>query len=216
MLNNLFQKIRCALAEGPIRKMPNVNPEPVTARLFSPNMTPMECIELMISRSAMSGAVIHRLENADQLIDTIRKIVPAGSTIMINQENENKISSAIGSEFKCVTLEQADDETLFSATAAITGVDFAVAETASIVLTDRRPKSRLATNIVEIHIALIHPNQIVPDLLDLSGKISEISSEKIPSGITIISGPSKTSDIEMNLVVGVHGPGQLHYIILPD
>jgi L-lactate dehydrogenase complex protein LldG len=216
MLNELFHKIRSAITDGPIRKMPIANPEPITARLISESMTPAECIELMISRDAMSGAVIHRPKNAEQLFDAIRKIVPAGSTILIDQENEKNFSSAIGHEFKCVPLEQADDENLFSAAAAITGVDFAVAETASIVLADRRPKSRLATNTVEIHIALIHSNQIVPDLLDMSKKISEISSEKIPGGITLISGPSKTSDIEMNLVVGVHGPGQLHYIILPD
>jgi L-lactate utilization protein LutC len=213
---NFFYKIRTALTQGPIRKHPLVRPETHHARLFDQNMTSTQCIELMRSRSAMSGAIIHQAQNIQQLFDCIQKIVPLGGIILIDDETELSLPPALNVQYKTVPLTNAADDTLFSASAAITGVDFAIAETASIVLSDSRPKVRLATNTVEIHIALIRPDQIIPDLMDLPEKMKQCYGDRVPTGMTIISGPSKTSDIEMNLVVGVHGPGQLHYIILPD
>lgn len=216
MPDNFLHKIRTALTNGPIRKQPLTRPETQQARLFDRQMTPTQSIELMRSRSAMSGAVIHQPQNNQQLFDCIQKIIPLGATILIDHENEIPVPPALNVQYKIVPLKDADDDTLFSATAAVTGVDFAIAETASIVLTDSRPRVRLATTTVEIHIALIRSDQIIPDLLDLPEKIKQRYGDRVPTGMTIISGPSKTSDIEMNLVVGVHGPGQLHYIILPD
>jgi L-lactate utilization protein LutC len=213
---DFLHKIRTALTDGPIRKQPLVRPEIQNARLFDRQMTPTQCIELMRSRSAMSGAVIHQPQNNQQLFDCIQQIVPLGGTILIDMENELSLPPALNVQYKTVSLNDADDDILFSAAAAVTGVDFAIAETASIVLSDHRPKVRLATTTVEIHIALIHSDQIIPDLMDLPEKMKQCYGDRVPTGMTIISGPSKTSDIEMNLVVGVHGPGQLHYIILPD
>jgi L-lactate dehydrogenase complex protein LldG len=108
-----------------------------------------------------------------------------------------------------------DDETLFNAKAAITGVDFAVAETASIILAGNELCRRLSSLVVEYHFALIRPDQIVPDLSDLSDQVENKYRKNTPAGLTIISGPSKTSDIELTLVVGVHGPAQMHMVLLP-
>jgi L-lactate utilization protein LutC len=216
MINEFFHKIQNAWINSPIRHEPQANPDMLHARLFSRNMTPTQCIELMQLRAAMSGAMIHQPENDKQIFNCLRKIIPLAATVLVDDESKKILPPALNVDYKFVSLEQADDESLFSATAAITGVDFAIAETASIVLSDHRPQARLATTAVEIHLALIHPNQIIPDLTDLSEKIKQYYHHQPPAGMIIISGPSKTSDIEMNLVVGVHGPSQLHYLILAD
>jgi L-lactate dehydrogenase complex protein LldG len=62
-----------------------------------------------------------------------------------------------------------------------------------------------------LHIAVVQPKDLVPDLMDL---FERLAAEGTGSGVTIISGPSKTSDIEMTLVQGVHGPNVVKVFLL--
>jgi L-lactate dehydrogenase complex protein LldG len=88
--------------------------------------------------------------------------------------------------------------------AGITDAFAAVAETGSIVLR-RSPQHGLAASLVPMtHLAVVGREQVVPDLVDLMRLLSRTGTG---TGTTIITGPSKTADIEMNLVTGVHGPG---------
>ena len=59
--------------------------------------------------------------------------------------------------------------------------------------------------------AVIEARQIVADLFAL---FSRYEHEELPSNLTLITGPSKTGDIELELTTGVHGPGQWHVIIV--
>jgi L-lactate dehydrogenase complex protein LldG len=61
------------------------------------------------------------------------------------------------------------------------------------------------------HIAVLEEKQILPDMLDLFEKLSRDPDR---SNFILISGPSKTADIEMNVVTGVHGPNVVETIIL--
>jgi L-lactate dehydrogenase complex protein LldG len=86
---------------------------------------------------------------------------------------------------------------------AVTDVDCAVAETGTIVI---RPSSRQgrATSLVPMfHVAIVEAKQILPDSVDLFARLSRDPER---SNVIMISGPSKTSDIEMNVITGVHGP----------
>jgi L-lactate utilization protein LutC len=55
---------------------------------------------------------------------------------------------------------------------------------------------------------------LLPDLFDLFDLYSPIGNGAPPSCLTLITGPSKTGDIELKLVTGVHGPGEVHVILL--
>jgi L-lactate dehydrogenase complex protein LldG len=65
-----------------------------------------------------------------------------------------------------------------------------------------------------VHIALAERSQLVPDLFDLFE--TDLLSRRVmmPSCVTLITGPSKTGDIELRLVTGVHGPGEIHVILV--
>jgi len=96
------------------------------------------------------------------------------------------------------------DKAMFTAHAGITGVTAAVAETGSLVCSSGPDLWRGMSLIPPVHIAVVRVDQIVPDLVDLLGGLS---SCRLPASLSVITGPSKTADIEGILITGVHGPG---------
>lgn len=104
------------------------------------------------------------------------------------------------------------DETLFAVDAAITGVHAAVAETGTIVCVSSGSSARGTSLIPPLHVALVAQSQIVADLFDAFAQLSARPS--LPANVNLITGPSKTADIEGVLVTGVHGPGEVHIIVL--
>ena len=64
--------------------------------------------------------------------------------------------------------------------------------------------------------AIVEESQILADLIDLFDALDERGLDQLPSNLALITGPSKTGDIELTLVTGVHGPGKWHVIIVRD
>lgn len=93
---------------------------------------------------------------------------------------------------------------LYDMDGAVTDVFAAVAETGSLVVRSTPQHGRALSLVPPVHAALVEAGDLLPDLIDLFELLSKQSNR---SGLTIISGPSKTADIELNLVTGVHGPG---------
>ncbi|MCS7161025.1 MAG: lactate utilization protein [Gemmatales bacterium] len=103
-------------------------------------------------------------------------------------------------------------ETLFALDAGITGVDALVAETGTIVLAAKPQRPRSLSLLPRLYVAVARADQIVPDLFDWFGAHPPTT---MPSAWTFITGPSKTGDIELTLVTGVHGPGEVHVVVYP-
>ena len=102
----------------------------------------------------------------------------------------------------------------FAMDCGVTGVDYAVAETGSLVVCSSPERGRSVSLLGNVHIALVHEEQIVPDLYDLFPRLRADYLGALPSNVTLITGPSKTADIELQLVVGVHGPGAVHVVLV--
>ena len=99
----------------------------------------------------------------------------------------------------------------------LTGADYAVAETGSVVIIPRRGLSRLVSLVPPIHIALVRPPDLVANLDDvfLFRRLEYYrNSGDMGRYLNFITGPSRTADIEQRLVVGVHGPKEVHLILL--
>jgi L-lactate dehydrogenase complex protein LldG len=111
-------------------------------------------------------------------------------------------------------VELVHDESLSTAeldrlAGAITGCAVAVAETGTIILDHGSGQGRRALTLVpDFHLVIVRAAQIVPDL---PGAFAALTPER-PH--TLISGPSATSDIELIRVEGVHGPRNLHVLIV--
>jgi len=96
----------------------------------------------------------------------------------------------------------------------ITSADIAVAETGTLLVCSRPGQERVASLLPPMHVAIIERSQIVPDLLDAFALLHDHGLDQLPSNIALITGPSKTGDIELQLTTGVHGPGKWRVIII--
>ena len=103
-------------------------------------------------------------------------------------------------------------EFLFGSDLGITSAQWAIAETATLVLEAESEDHRLISLVPPVHLCLLEASKIRQTL----GEILELTGSKLGHAITFVTGASRTSDIELTLAIGVHGPGELHIIILAD
>jgi len=98
----------------------------------------------------------------------------------------------------------------------ISGADAALAATGSLVLGSGNGRYRTTSLLPPVHIAIITPEQIVPNLESWAAHQSceRQADFRQSSNIVVISGASRTADIAMQLILGMHGPGELHIIIV--
>ncbi len=107
-----------------------------------------------------------------------------------------------------------DREQLFVADAGITEAQWGIAETGTLVLASGAERHRLTSLVPPIHIALVPASRIVATMPSVLNQLT--GSDGRHQAVTFITGPSRTADIELTLVVGVHGPKELHVIVLRD
>ena len=94
----------------------------------------------------------------------------------------------------------------------ITGAHGALADTGSVVVVSGPGRGRIASLLPPTHIAVIGADQLSPTLATFLRANPEVAD--IGSNVVAITGPSRTGDIEGTLVLGVHGPGDLHVIVI--
>lgn len=92
----------------------------------------------------------------------------------------------------------------------ISEMDWALADTGSLVADQTAVEQRLASTLPAIHIALIGTDRVLPDKVAVFTKISPATSRYI----AFITGPSRTADIERVLTIGVHGPKRLIIVFI--
>jgi L-lactate dehydrogenase complex protein LldG len=107
-------------------------------------------------------------------------------------------------------VENASAAALFQSDLGITGAQWAIAETGTLVLESESERHRLTSLIPPVHVCVLEAGNIRQTL----GEIFEILQPRLSRAITFITGASRTSDIELTLAIGVHGPGELHVILI--
>ncbi|MBT7711357.1 MAG: lactate utilization protein [Deltaproteobacteria bacterium] len=108
-------------------------------------------------------------------------------------------------------------EQIFESFVGITAADFCIAQTASLVMKSHPNQARAVSLVPSIHVAVIELNQIIENLGEFYflQKWDPIQKkEGLTNCMTLISGPSKTGDIELIMVHGAHGPCELHLFVI--
>jgi L-lactate utilization protein LutC len=126
---------------------------------------------------------------------------------------ERKIAQSNSQSLAALSYD-ARRKSMLAADIGITSASFAIAETGSLVMIAQRGQERLASLLPPVHVAIVERAQILPDLFDLFAELRRAGYDNLPSNLAMITGPSKTGDIEMTLTTGVHGPGKWHVIVV--
>lgn len=215
MNDDVLRKIRAALEKGPRAAAPEERAKTSSheGRLFPSDLDEPSRIALFAERAESSGARVHRAGDRAALEAVIEKIVGDGAAVAVAG---SCAADLVPRSCTLVEISVPAMDELFRIDAAVTDVDLAVAETGSIVLGASAAHRRLASLVPLVHVALVWPDQIVADLIDWADALPEADDRDAPGGLTLISGPSKTADIEIKLITGVHGPGELHLVIVED
>ena len=99
--------------------------------------------------------------------------------------------------------------------ASITSCESLIARTGSVLVSSKK-NSRKLTIFPPVHIVIAHSSQLVMEIKDGLQVIKNRYGKNIPSMVSFISGPSRTSDIEKTLVIGAHGPKELFVFLIDD
>lgn len=205
-----------------------LSPEPL-APFIEPTITAdgSELITRFTEEATEVRAQVYRVSDKLQLVEKLAEICAADKTHEIAVSKAELFAEIqVGSMLTArgfspsPELDALDHDSLISRLAncgaGITAADYAIAETGTIVLSSDEPNALLVSLLPPVHIAVLRSSQIMASLDEV---ISRLSKERInlagPSrSITLITGPSRTSDVELVLSIGVHGPKELHVIIL--
>lgn len=155
---------------------------------------------LETAAGAMTG--ISQAESFDLLAMQILALIPQGAAVFCPEQTEIEKTIAPLLQNRVVDYHEAM-VTVEEASAAI-------AETGTVVCTSAGGKILASSLLPSHHIAVVAKEKIYMDLDDFF--ISQ--GAESPTNITFITGPSRTADIELSLVVGVHGPKRLDVIVI--
>lgn len=99
------------------------------------------------------------------------------------------------------------------AEAGVSRAYFAIAETGSIAVVGNEPQPRLATMLVPLHLVLVDESLILPSLDEAGAEIEALMSSGTRY-VSLVTGPSRTADVEKTLAVGVHGPREVVVVLV--
>lgn len=129
----------------------------------------------------------------------------ADRTVVIDERNED--TAGLANRLRVV-----GDP--WDAAVGVTGVVAAVAETGSLALAWGPGRRRSTPLVPPEHIALVPLSRLVATYADVIDLLAGL--DPAPTGMQVITGPSRSGDIESKLVKGVHGPGQVRAFLYPD
>ncbi|MBI1369669.1 MAG: hypothetical protein GC162_13570 [Planctomycetes bacterium] len=211
----MLQRVRKALGR---RGALDVAPTPpvideAIARVTKPeeNLT-----ELFAQRASEVGMIVRRCE-AGSLATALGAVLTEINARAVTLSATDPAVANLLEERGIRLLDWRGDRTMashYQADAGISDVHSAIAETGSIVCESDAHHGRGHSLAPAVHIAIVRAEQIVADLLDDLPRHAGKAPNERPSAIAIITGPSKTADIEGILITGVHGPERVYVILV--
>lgn len=207
----MLARIRTALATGPA-------PAPPAPDWVTPVHPPLPTVDLTTTFAASFqriGGEIFYCETLPQFGTELRawlaERLPTGQQFYVWEPAMQALLAQIGVPFQAT---EAD----FKAQAAVglTSCEALVARTGSIVVSPATASGRRLSIYPDQHLVLARPSQVVAEIGDALRATQARYGARLPSMLSLTTGPSRTADIEKTLVLGAHGPRRLTLFLLDD
>jgi L-lactate dehydrogenase complex protein LldG len=200
--DEILTRIRTALSDVPADEpsaapAPRVDPEPGDVGRFAERAADYRATVVRVAAGEVATAVTAACERHDAR----RLLAPDGLPSNHAPTTVELLTDA--------TQAPLDRDTVAGADGVLTTCALAIAETGTIILDAGPGQGRRALTLLpDLHICIVPADRIVANVPDA---IAHLNGATVP--VTFISGPSATSDIELNRVEGVHGPRRLEIIV---
>jgi L-lactate dehydrogenase complex protein LldG len=201
-----------------------------------PSLAPEEYQAKFQAEWEKVAGVAHRVATIEELKAVLQKILAGSGThaVVLSRNpllTELRIADRLRAAGKVVTSWAGDstgaaapslaqfDEASFQAGVGITGVEWVLAETGSLVLTSLTEGAQITSLAPPVHVALYRRSQLVGSLDEVLAKlaVSHLAGQTSPGrSLVIVTGTSRTADIEQILIHGVHGPREAHAILVEE
>ena len=223
----VLKSIRTALAHA---TLPGTSKEPPQLTFRSnPNASTTTLVNQFVHEVELLSGHVHQAEKTDEVINILNtlldgdvsktKHVLAWDDAWLPLPNIRKELEASGVLVDVPELPPNREERkallthLAQAKIGLTGADSGLSDTGSLVLLSGQGRSRIASLLPPVHVALLSKKRLYSSFAALLSSDRNIVT--LGSNLVLITGPSRTADIEMTLTRGVHGPRELHIIFIP-
>ena len=202
---NILKKIRQALTEPVPIPFPQSEGN---SSVYQPSHQENE-VEFAEQFTKVQGKFIYCADQPEMLVQLQQLIMQNGWTHIFCRETG--LLRLLGAPLNGLITQ----ESLVDADASITSCELLIARTGSLLLSAGQESGRTVSVYAPVHICIAYASQLVYDIREGLEFLQEKYKDKLPSLITLASGPSRTADIEKTLVVGIHGPKEV-YVFLID
>ena len=165
-----------------------------------------------VSKLKENGGTFVYCENEKDFVENVKMLA-----LQRNWENLFSIDEKVIGLLESGGINvESSEEKFTEQIAGVTRCDFLIGRFGSVMVSSGLSSGRRMFVFPQVHIVLAQMSQVVSELKDALKGIRKKYSNKLPSQITVITGPSRTADIEKTLVMGMHGPKELFVFVVDD
>lgn len=196
-------------------------PGRINREIMPPAGTRSGDVEVFVQKAAAAAAQVIRTSAAEATQAIGEALTELGcKTLLLSDEEIIKeyfpaaAAEKMGIEAGYVSELPAEEyrRRIFQTEAGMSGCDYALADSGTIVIRHDGDNQRLLSLAPDYYIALVKTSQMLKDRFDLAG----ILEKEKTAAVTLITGVSRTADVALQVVLGMHGPRKVYIILIED
>jgi L-lactate dehydrogenase complex protein LldG len=215
----ILERIGGALGRAPTQEARHAAQTYIEAHAAGPRPAmPGDHAERFVLRSRMLATTVERIDTVAAIPAAVARYLDALvlPPALAQQRSRSGVcwSEFAGLEWSAAGLPIENRPTTGGDRLAITGCFCAIAETGTLVVTSAAGTPTASTLLPDTHVAVVRADRIVAGMEDAFALLRR-EHGAMPRAVNLISGPSRTGDIEQTIVLGAHGPFRMHVLLLP-
>lgn len=211
----LFANVRSSLRRAASQPLDQVAPTLAALSLLVPRSDRNVYTDLFVQNFETLAGKALVVPNISAVVDALAPLLEGKQAIASNSPYLERCGITRMPQVRSgITDRDELRQACATAGVGITSVEYALAETGTLVMFSNPSEARLISLLPPVHIAVFSSTRMLANLAELLSVVPHPAEQT--SAMVLITGPSRTADIEQILVRGVHGPGEIHAVIVKE